>query len=83
MSKEYRIESTGHAFVVIDDASERVDMYPTEVAAQRDIERCKKEDAMWETARRLVDVAVKTHMETFNIDRKTAAYWINSAMGGR
>jgi hypothetical protein len=80
---EYRIESVGHAFSVIDDAGEKVDTYSTEAAAQQDIERCKREDAMWEAAKRLVDAAIKTHMETFAVDRETAAYWINSAMGGR
>jgi hypothetical protein len=36
---------------------------------------------MWEPAKRLVDVAIKIHMETFDVHRQTAAYWVNSAMG--
>jgi hypothetical protein len=42
-----------------------------------------REDDTWEAAKGLVDAAIKTHMETFDIDRETAAYWINGAMGGR
>jgi hypothetical protein len=38
---EYRIESTGSAFVVIDDAGEKVHTYPTQAAAVQDIERCR------------------------------------------
>jgi hypothetical protein len=57
-----------------------VNTYSTEEAAKQDIERCKKVDAMWEAAKLLVDNAVKTHMETFGIDRATASYWINSAL---
>ena len=41
MTNEYRIESTGNAFTVIDDAGEQVDTYATEAAAQQDMERCK------------------------------------------
>jgi hypothetical protein len=82
MGTDYRIESTGNAFIVIDNAGEQVGAYPTEVAAQQEIERCKKEDAMWEAAERLVDEAIKSHMKMFDVDRQTAAYWINSATGG-
>jgi hypothetical protein len=68
---------------VIDPWGERlVDVFLTEDAARQDIERCKKEDAMYETAKQLVDTAVKAHMEMFGVDRETASCWINSAMGG-
>jgi len=82
MTNEYRIESVSNAFIVIDDLGEPVGRYPTEEAAQQDIERCKKEDAMWETAKLLVDTAIKSHMKIHGVDRETAAYWINSALGG-
>lgn len=36
------------------------------------IERCKKEDAIYDTAERLVDFAVKAHILMFGIDRETA-----------
>jgi len=71
MSYEYRVASAGNQFIVIDDAGEQVGTYPTEEAAKRDIERCKKEDAMYETAKQLVDAAVKAHMQRFGIDRET------------
>ncbi len=82
MTNEYRIEPVSNAFIVIDDLGEPVGRYPTEEAAQQDIERCKKEDAMWETAKLLVDTAIKSHMKIHGVDRETAAYWINSALGG-
>jgi hypothetical protein len=56
-----------------------VDTYATEQAAKQEIERCKKNDEMWETAKLLVDVAVKVHMERFGVDCDTAQYWIQSA----
>ena len=83
MSNEYRVEPAGNAFVVIDPWGERlVDVFPTEDAAQKDIERCKEEDAMFETAEQLVDIAIKAHMQRFGVDRETSSYWIHSAMGG-
>jgi hypothetical protein len=82
MSNDYHIEPVGSAFIVIDDLGEPVGRYPTEEAAQQDIERCKKEEAMWETAKLLVDAAIKAHMQIHGVDRETAAYWVNSALGG-
>lgn len=82
MKYEYRIEPVANAFIVIDDLGEPVGRYPTAEEAQKDIERCKREDAMWESAKLLVDAAVKAHMEMFGVDRETARYWINSALGG-
>jgi hypothetical protein len=79
MSDEYRIEPAGPSFIVIDDAGERVGTYPTEDAARQAIERCEKEDRMYETAKQLVDTAIKAHMQMFGIDRETARYWICSA----
>ena len=56
-----------------------MDTYPTIEAAQQDIERCKKEDTMYESAKLLVDTAIKAHMEQFGVDRDTARYWVCSA----
>ncbi len=64
---------------MIDAAGEQVDTYLTKEAAERDIERCKKEDQMYETAKQLVDSAIKAHMQMFEIDRETSRYWIRSA----
>jgi hypothetical protein len=82
MRYEYRIEPVANAFIVIDDLGEPVGRYPTAEEAQKDIERCLKEDQMWESAKLLVDAAIKAHMEKHGVDRETAAYWINSALGG-
>ena len=60
-------------------ADERIIGYATEDAAKKDIERCEREDEMFETAKILVDIAVKAHMKTFGVDRETASYWIRSA----
>jgi hypothetical protein len=79
MKDDYRIESDGNAFTVIDDVGEEVGTYATKEAADKDIERCKKEDAMWETAKTLVDIAIKTHMQMYGVDRETSHYWISSA----
>jgi hypothetical protein len=51
----YRIEPAGTAFRVIDPWGEYlVDSFLTREAAQRDIDRCKREDEMCETAKQLV-----------------------------
>ena len=72
LTNDYRIEPVGTAFIVIDGLGEQVNTYPTEDAAQQDIERCHKEDAMWETAKQLVDTAIKAHMRIHDVDRETA-----------
>jgi hypothetical protein len=60
MSTEYRIQPCENGFLVIDPWGEQlVHIYPTEDAARQDTERCKKEEAMWETAKLLVDAAIK------------------------
>jgi hypothetical protein len=56
-----------------------VDVFPTEEAAKEDIERCQREDAMYETAKQLVDIAIEAHAQKFGIDRETAEYWVCSA----
>ena len=79
MSTEYHIEIVGSRFIVIDPDGEIVNTFHTEDAAKQDLERCKKNDEMWETAKLLVDIAIKTHMEVFGVDRETSRYWISSA----
>lgn len=79
MNTTYRIEPVGNQFAVIDPWGEQlVDIFPTEDAAKQDIERCKKEDAIYETAQQLVDISVKTLMNMHSVDRQTALYWIRS-----
>jgi hypothetical protein len=82
MSTKCHIEPVGNQLIVVDPWGEIVGRYPTEDAARQDIERCLKEDAMWESAKLLVDMAIKTHMQLHDVDRETASYWINSALGG-
>lgn len=69
MNTEYRVEPSGTQFAVIDAAGEQVDIYPTKEAVERDIERCKKDDRMYETAKQLMDTATKAHMQMLGIDR--------------
>jgi hypothetical protein len=69
--------------MVIDPWGERlVGVFSTEDAAQRDIERCKREDALYETAWQLVEISEEVLMQKFGVDRKTAQYWVSSATGG-
>ncbi len=83
MSDEYRMEPAGDAFIVIDPWGERlVDVFPTEEAAKEEIERCKREDALFETASLLVEISEEVLMQKFGVDRKTAQYWVSSATGG-
>jgi hypothetical protein len=64
MNTEYRVETAGEQFIVIDPWGEQVDTYATEDAAKTDIERCKKEDAMNEGAKMLVDIAIQAHAKS-------------------
>jgi hypothetical protein len=73
-------EPVGEKFIVVDPYGEIVGSYLTEDAAQQDIERCKKKDAMWDTAQLLVDNAIKAHVQLHDVDRKTAHYWVSSAV---
>jgi hypothetical protein len=83
MNPDYQIKRAGKQFKVLDPWGEYlVDMFPTREAAEKDIARCKREDAMYETAKDLVDIAIKAHAKKFRIDRERAEYWIHSAMGG-
>ena len=59
-----------------------LDELHTREAAQKDIERCKRKDEMYETANQLVDIAIEAHTQKFGIDRETSEQWIHSAMGG-
>lgn len=79
---EYRIEQSGNQFVVIDSLDEVVDGFATEEAANQSIAQFEKEDAMYETAKFLIESAVKAHMEQFNVSREIAGYWIRSAAEG-
>jgi hypothetical protein len=79
MTNEYRIEPAGLAFIVVDPWGETVNMYPTEDSAKEDVRRCKREAAMYETAKQLVDTAIKAHMQMSGVDREAARYWVSSA----
>ena len=72
----YRIEPSGNEFVAIDSLEEMVGRYATEDSAKQSIEECKKEDAMYETAKLLIESAIKAHMEQFNVGREVTCYWI-------
>jgi hypothetical protein len=79
-SAEYRIESAGHQFIIIDPAGNQVGIYPTEEVARQAIERRRKQDAMLETAKLLLENAVKAHMQIHGgVDHDTAFYWIRIA----
>ena len=83
MSNDYRIEPAGSSFRVIDPWGEYlVDRFPTWDAAQQDIDRCKREDEMYDTAQQLVNIAIEAHMQKFGVDRETAEI-LDSQRDGR
>ena len=79
MSTEYRIVAAGSQFTALDAAGVHVGIYPSEEAAGQGVERRRKQDAMLETAKLLLDTAAKAHMQIHGVDRETALYWIRSA----
>ena len=79
MSAEYRIVAADSQFTALDAAGVHVGIYPSEEAAGQGVERRRKQDAMLETAKLLLDTAAKAHMQIHGVDRGTALYWIRSA----
>ena len=83
MNTDYQIKRAGRQFKVVDPWGEQlVDLFLTKEAAQKDIERCKREDALYETARQLVEISEEVLVQKFGVDRETAQYWVCSATGG-
>ena len=73
----------GQRFRVLDPRNEYlVEVFPTEEAAKNGIAECMKEDAQWETAKLLVDIATKEMMQRHDLDREIASRLIRDAMGG-
>jgi hypothetical protein len=79
MADEYRIRPVGSQFEIIDDAGERVAAFKTEREAEHEIDVLVSDDAMWESARLLVRVAVNALMNMRHVDNRTARYWIREA----
>lgn len=82
MSKEYKIETVGRQYIVVDPWDEIVGRYSSEQEAQQNIERCKKKDAIADNAHILVENAIKALMQLNGVDRDTAERAICDAMGG-
>jgi hypothetical protein len=79
MDDEYRIRPVGSQFEIIDDVGERVAAFKTEREAEHEIDVLVSDDAMWESARLLVRVAVNALMNMRHVDSRTARYWIREA----
>jgi len=60
---------------------ERVNTYPTEKAAQQDIERCKREDRHARNGELLVDTAIKAHMQMFGVIVKRRGMGLQRSRG--
>ena len=46
----------------------------------RILSHCIKKDATWDSAKILVDNAIKTHMQLNGVDRNTACCWVFGAL---
>jgi hypothetical protein len=82
MDTDYRIEPVGSQYIVVDPWDEIVGRYTSEEEAQQNIERCKKEHAIAETASLLMGNAIKALMQLNGVDRDTAERAIRDVMGG-
>jgi hypothetical protein len=82
MSTEYKIETVGGQFIVVDPLGEIVDRYPSEEEARQNIERCKREVAISDKAHLLVENAIKALMQLNGLDRETAERGIREVVGG-
>jgi hypothetical protein len=79
MNPGYRIEPTADKLTVFGPYDEDVAVHSTREEAERETERCLQEGARSEMARILVDTAVKSYMDMFGVDRKTARAEISHA----
>jgi hypothetical protein len=82
MDSKYRIEPVGSQYIVVDAWDEIVGRYTSAEEAQQNIERCKKEHAVSETAHLLMETAIKALMQLTDIDRDTAERAIRDVMSG-
>jgi hypothetical protein len=79
MTQNYRIEALSNTFIVIDNFDETLGVYENMEHASQGCESFKKEDAMYQRAKALVDFAIISHMKMFGVGSDTARYWIQSA----
>ena len=63
----------------MDSENEMVGSYDTEDEAKRDVARAKLEDAMYKHSKILFRACVASVMNTFEVDRATARYWVSTA----
>jgi hypothetical protein len=80
---EYRIDRDGDKFVAIDSENDVVGTYETEDEAKRDVERAKLEDAMYKHSKILIHAAIASVMNSFDVDRDRARYWVATAAESR
>jgi hypothetical protein len=80
---EYRIERFDAKFVAVDSDNEIVGSYSTEEEAQRNIDRAKLEDAVYQHGKILFHAAVASIMNNFDMDREQARYWVAAAAESR
>jgi len=76
---EYRITKDHEKFVAIDSVDEVVGVFDIQQEATREIERAKLEDAMYKHSKILFHAAIASLMNSFDVDRNTARYWVATA----
>jgi AmiR/NasT family two-component response regulator len=81
MANKYRMTPHGSAFIVNHMAGNTIGAYKTKREAKQNIEDCKRDDLMLESARDLVGKATDALMRMRHIDRQEAHDWIREAAG--
>jgi len=76
---EYKINRDHEKLVAIDSTDEVVGVFDTEQEAAREIERAKLEDAIYKHSKILFHSAIASVMNSFEVDREIARYWISTA----
>jgi len=76
---EYRISRDREKFVAIDSTDEVVGIFDAEQEATLAVERAKLEDAMYKHSKILFHAAIDSVMNSFDVDRETARYWVATA----
>ena len=81
MADKYRMIPHGSGgFIVNHNTAGIVGVFKTETEAQQEMKDCERDDFLLQTARKLIEKAVQTHMRMHHIDRQAAHDWIREAV---
>ena len=76
---QYHIVENAGKFVAVDSEEEILGEFDTEQEAVKVNDRAKLEDAIYKHSKILFHAAIASVMNSFDVDRDTARYWVATA----